>query len=384
MCTTLSAERLMDEARSHSGLDDFGDPWFREPLEVLVGAINAEAGLVSAETQPVQRIRQALADRLRLVALLKRQPEILDEEVRVAGAILGLPRTGSTMLQRLLGASPQLTSGYWWEVAFPLPLDNEAPGDPGPRQVMAMTAVAAFYREWPDFDSIHPLDALAHDEEVLLLDRTFLSSTYDSIMQIPSYGLWMAAQDHRQAYEELKVWLQILQSQSPARRGRSWILKTPHHLMGGLKALLTVFPEAKAIMTHRRIEDVIPSYCSMCAAIGGSYAAHYDLAAEGPYWTRRFSDALHTLIAIREGPMRDRFIDVRYDELTADPLATARSVFARLGLAFTESDARTMTAWLAANRREKRPQHRYAPRTFGLREDSMAADFAFYRNTFEL
>ena len=380
----LCVEQLMDDARRQSGLDDFGALWFLKPLEKLIDAINEEAGLISDDVQPVQRIRQSLTDRLRMVALLKKQPEILEERVEVAGAILGLPRTGSTMLQRMLGASPQLTSAYWWEVTFPLPLDDEIPGDPSQRKSLAVAAVEAFYKEWPDFETIHPMDALAHDEEVILLDKTFLCSTYDSIMQIPSYGFWMAEQDHTNAYEELKLWLKILQHQSFERRGKKWILKTPHHLMGGLSALLKVFPDAKAIMTHRRIEDVIPSYCSMCMSISSSYAKAYDAAAEGPYWTRRFSDALHTLIDMRGGDQSHRFVDVRYDELTEDPLSTARRIFAALNLTFTETDELAMKSWLGTNRRESRPQHRYDPRSFGLSGKTMAADFAFYRDAFQL
>lgn len=383
--TPPGAAQLMEEARRQTGLEDFGDQWFLAPLSRLLTAMAEEARLKAGNSQPHQRIRQALVDRLRCVALLKERPDILREPIRVAGAIVGLPRTGSTLLQRLLAASPKLTSTYWWEAAFPLPLEGEPPGDSSRRKAQAQAAVEAFYREWPDFDSIHPMDALAHDEEVLLIDKSFLSSTYDSIMQIPSYGFWMAQQDHTKAYEELKIWLQILQSQSPQRRQRLWILKTPHHLLGGgLGGLLRVFPDAKIVMTHRRIEELLPSYCSMCTSISSGSAAAYDQTAEGPYWMRRFADALHSLIDMRRGPEGDRFIDIRYDELTADPLATGRRALAALGLEYDDCDHGAMSTWLSSNRRESRRPHRYEPRSFGLSKEEMAGEFAFYRAEFGL
>lgn len=372
----------MARAEAETGLHAFGDPWFVAPLRRLLAAIEAEAGLTGEDDPPVQRIVQSLVDRLRLQDYLARHPGVLREKVEVAAAILGLPRTGSTMLQRLLGSSPQLTSGYWWEVTFPLPLPGEAEGDPTPRQDAARAMVAAFYAAWPDFDSIHPMDAMAHDEDVMLLDKTFLSSTYDSILHIPGYGEWMEAADHRAAYRELRVWLQVLQYQSPARRGRRWILKSPHHLLGGLDGFLAEFPEARAIMTHRAIEEVIPSYCSLCASMTAAHSRNFVPANSGAYWTGRFSRALRRLIDRRAGPEGGRFIDVRYDALQADPLAVAEMIFGRLGLAFGAADRAAMAAWLAENGREKRPPHQYDAAAYGLSADGMRRDFAFYSAAF--
>ncbi|MEJ0048933.1 MAG: sulfotransferase [Rhodospirillales bacterium] len=302
----------------------------------------------------------------------------------VAGAVLGLPRTGSTMMQRLLGSSPQLTSGIWWEVTFPLPFPGELADDPTPRQEAARATVEAFYAQWPEFRSIHPMDAMAHDEDVMLLDKTFLSSTYDSIAWVPSYGFWMAQQDMTRAYQELRVWLQVLQSQSPWRRGQKWILKSPHHLIGGLQGFLDVFPEARGIMTHRRVEEVIPSYCSMCASMTAGDCLAFDAMQLGPYWVKRFSDAMHGLIAARAQQPPGRFIDVSYSAAMEDPVGEACYVMEALGLDFTPADDAAMNAWLAANGREARPPHIYTPQEFGLDPARLAEEFRFYSEAFGL
>ena len=382
--TRITAGSLLDRARHATGLVDFGDPWFLGPLEHLVTSLNKDACLTAADPAVIQRIVYSLGERLSLVETLKRQPHIRDEKVTVAGAILGLPRTGSTMLQRLLGSSPQLTSGYWWEMTFPLPLPGEVPGDPSPRHAAAKATVEAFYAQWPEFRSIHPMDAMAHDEDVMLLDKTFLSSTYDSIAWVPSYGFWMAQQDMTRAYQELRVWLQVLQSQSPWRRGRKWILKSPHHLIGGLQGFLDVFPEARGIMTHRRVEEVIPSYCSMCAAMTAGDAATFDATALGPYWTKRFADAMHGLIAARKTAAPGRFIDIHYTAAMEDPVREAEHVMQALGLEVTKADRDAMNAWLAANGREARPPHIYTPEQFGLEPAKLAEQFRFYTEAFGL
>ncbi len=379
----LSVPALMAQARDTSPHDDFGDPWFMEPLGRLVAAINQEAGLLSPDEAPVQRIVQSLRDRLGLVALIKQHPEIREEQVNVAGAILGLPRTGSTMLHRLLGSSPQLTAGFWWEVMFPLPFPGEEPGAPAPREEAAKELVASFLATWPDFTSIHPIDAMAHDEDIMLLDRTFLSTTYDSIMNIPSYGMWLAGAEMVAAYEELKLWLQVLQTQAPERRRQRWILKSPHHLLGGLHGMMTVFPEAKMIMTHRAVEALIPSYCSMCASMTVAHSSSFNALELGEYWSRRFRLGIEDLMAARLR-QPDRFVDVRYADMLVDPLAQVVRVFEALGLDATDADYAAFNEWLRANPRDARPPHRYTPEEFGLSQARIAENFAFYTSAFAL
>jgi len=379
----LSTAGLMAQALAGSPYSDFGDTWFLAPLGRLVDAMNEEAGLLSPDEAPVQRILQALRDRLGLVELLKRHPEIREERVDVAGAIIGLPRTGSTMLHRLLGSSPQLTAGYWWEVMFPLPFPGEAPGEPAPRQEAAKSLVAQFLESWPDFKSIHPIDAMAHDEDIMLLDRTFYSTTYDSIMNIPSYGYWLAEQEMVQAYEELRTWLQVLQAQSPERRGQRWILKSPHHLLGGLRGMMTVFPEAKMIMTHRNVEALIPSYCSMCASMTVSHSTSFERRAQGAYWSARFKMGIEGMMAAR-ARAPGRFVDVRYADMLVDPVAQVERVFAALGMRVTDADRAAFAQWRDENPRDARPAHRYTPEEFGLTQAQMAEAFAFYTEAFGL
>jgi hypothetical protein len=302
----------------------------------------------------------------------------LDERIDVAGVIIGLPRTGSTILQRLLASSPQLTSGYWWEVTLPLRLPDENSGDPRPRQALAKKLVAEFLANWPGFVSIDPIDAMAVAEEVILLDKSFLSSTYDSMFNIPSYGYWMAEADHHRAYQELRTWLQVLQHQAPERRDRRWILKTPHHLLGGLDGLMGTFADAKIIMTHRAIEDVLPSYCSMCTSFTAPFSSTFNKATYGAHWSKRFTDALRKLMAVRATAAGARFIDVHYQDTISRPVEVCDRVMQSMGLSFTTADEAAARKSLEVNDRDKRPPHRYTPEEFGLDRARIAADFEFY------
>ncbi len=374
---TLSVQALLDRARADTGLDDFGDMWFLAPLEKLVDCVNKEAGLIAPDAGAGMRIASALSDRLKLVKYLKDHPEVLDEKIDVACVVVGLPRTGSTVMHRLLASSPKLTSLYWWETTFPLPFEGEKPGDPTPRQEMAKQVVDHLLESWPDFESIDPIEAMVVAEEVILLDRTFMSSSYDSMMNVPSYGFWMADQDHEAAYRDLLLWIKAIQHQSPWRRGRKWVFKTPHHVLGGMNGLMKVFPGVKLVMTNRDVADVIPSYCSMCASMSVNTSTTYRREDQGAYWTSRFKTGLERFAALRKQLPADQVIDVDYRDTVSDPVGTLEKVMVAVGLGFDEADRAAAEACVAENARDKRPRHKYSAEEFGLTNEQIARDFAF-------
>ena len=380
----LSVPNLLDNACATAGLSDFGDDWFMTPLTKLVEHVNRDAGLTAPDAGGGGRIASALADRLQLVQYLKDNPAALDETIEVACAVIGLPRTGSTVIHRLLSCSPKLTALSWWETAFPLPMPGESLTDPTPRKDAAKGFVDFLLNEWPGFESIDPMDAMAVNEEVVLLDRTFLSTTYDSMMPIHDYGTWQADQDHAPAYRDLELCMKAIQYQR-AQRGmsrRPWVFKTPHHVLGGIEGLLSVWPDVKLIMTHRDVAEVLPSYCSMCASLSVSTSTAYAHEHEGAHWTRRFKTGLERLMVLREILPAGKVIDVRYDETVRDPIRIAERLMSAIGLEVDDADRTAFEGCMAENARENRPKHKYTAADFGLDPEKIASDFAFYHRSY--
>jgi Sulfotransferase family len=382
--TVISVSTLIDQARMASGLTDFGDTWFLTPLEKLIEHVNRDAGLISPESSAGARIQSALADRLQLEQYFKDHPEAANEKVELACAIIGLPRTGSTMVHRLLAASPKLTAPWWWETAFPMPFPGESFAAPSPRQGAAKAMVDWLLTEWPDFESIDPMDAMAINEEVVLLDRTFLSTTYDSMMPIHAYGHWQAEQDHGPAIRDLYRFMQVIQHQRVARGEprRPWVFKTPHYVLGALGGLLQVWPQVKLIMTHRDVAQVLPSYCSMCASLSVNSSTTYRKELQGAHWARRFKEGLERLAEIRARLPEGQIIDVRYEDTVSDPSGTAEQLMTALGCNVDNADRAAFAASIAANAREARPTHRYSAADFGLTPEGIASDFAFYHGKY--
>lgn len=370
----LDVDGLLAAARDKTGLSDFGDEWFVEPLRVLTTALVAEARLSELGVALTrQKLTALLADRLRLRALLSTNPEILEEEVTIAAEICGLPRTGSTLLHRLLAASPHVTSTLSWETSYPLPFPGEGP-EAKVRKQRAQERARLFLQMSPEFGDIHTIEWDGPEEDVILLDRTFTSMSFDSFYQVPTYGDWLRGFDQAPAYRELHQWLQVLQWQDPSRGDRPWVLKSPHHLTA-VDTVLDMFPGCQIVMTHRSAAKAVPSYASMVCAISGQYSDDVDAIAIGHYWRDRFVTTLREYAVARDR-RPDRFVDVRFQNVVADPVAEATRVTQLLGL---PADADAFEAYMARNRPQRHGSHTYTAADFGLAEAELEQDFAFYQ-----
>jgi hypothetical protein len=231
--------------------------------------------------------------------------------------------------------------------------------------------------------SMHPLEPLGYDEEVQLIERSFLCIMYPFYFYVPSYVGWEMEQDHSMAYEELKQWLQILQFQDPSRRGRPWLLKSPHHLLGGgLENALSTFPDAKVLMTHRALEDVIASFCSLQATLIRPASSTFDQRKLGRQAIDWFSAAIRQLIEVRKRMPAGRFVDVQYKDMMSAPLLQFRRVMGLMGLVVRPEDERAAENWMAKHPRDTHPRHKYAPEDYGITRAEIGAATEFYRKAF--
>lgn len=377
-------ESLVAAAVAEAGLDDFGGTWFFANLDRLIVSLNAEAQLsptgVAVATGGLTR---ALVNRLRFIELMKRHPEIDNEEIKVAAVVVGLPRTGSTMLHRMLCAAPGMTGAKWWETQNYTPVAGEAPSDPGPRREAAKAILAYMLDAIPDLMSIHPMDIDQPDEELIIMGQLFSSTLNEGMYLLPSYAKWLMtdASDRVQPYRDLKQILKLLQWADPTRKGARWVLKTPGHLMA-LEAVLDIFPDAKIVMTHRDPVSTVPSYCSMEYSLyrmASDTVTREDVAR---FWTPRLAQLLENFVRVRDASDGSRFIDVRYTDTISDPIGQGEAVLRGAGIEITPQIRASMDEWVEANRREDRAPHKYTLEDFGLTRDDIERRFADYRKRF--
>jgi hypothetical protein len=194
----------------------------------------------------------------------------------------------------------------------------------------------------------------------------------------------MAAQDETRSYQELELWLKLLQYQAPQMQGRRWLLKSVHHFIGrNLATLMKTFPEAAIIMTHRRMEQVIPSLCSVQSMhLRQSGSRSFDQRDMGRRLIEQYQPALADVMALRTQTPAGKFIDVQYRDLLADPIGQFRAIMEGIGLGATPEDLHEVSTWMARNGRETHPPHSYAPEDFGVTAAELRSEFASYHDAF--
>ncbi|MDE0349751.1 MAG: sulfotransferase [Gammaproteobacteria bacterium] len=372
----LDVGTMLVRARKRTGLSDYGDDWFLEPLRVLVDSINGEAQLT-----PVgrwiqrQRIEAALATRLRLEDLLRRHPEIHDIDLGGVIVIAGLQRTGTTTLHRLIASHPKVRAVTAWEGMNPLPLPGDRPDRPRARLRRARWAERGIAYLAPAFFAVHPAEHDAPEEDVLLLDLCFMSQSAEATMQVPSYSRWLAGQDHTRCYEYFRTVLRALAWQRPTRH---WVLKTPHHLEY-LDVLLAVFPQAIVAQTHRDPGQCVASFCSMVAHGRGVFSDRVDPREVAAHWVRKIRNMVDRAAAVRAASDSDRFVDVSYYELLRDPIAQLRRIHERAGIPFGHDVLRAAEDTVRHNPQHRYGRHVYDPASFGLTAESIERCFGSYR-----
>lgn len=380
----FDADALIAEARRRTGLEDLGDPRFREPLERLLLSLEHEARLTPTGRRTWrERVIGNLVTRLSAEAFIARHPEIQGEELAAPLVIVGPTRSGTTRLHRMLSVDPRHFTVLWWENRRPVPEPGSDWRQADPRIALARGEVDQILAAAPQMKAIHPWDPVGPDEDALLCEHAFLSYVPESSVHVPSYRDWMNDADATPAYEFLARMLRILQWQKRERgeTGERWVLKTPQHL-GFIATFFRVFPDARVVQTHRDPLSAVPSAASMYSTLWRIDSEDVDLAAVGRQCRDRLELDLARFLAFRASQPPERFFDVAFDEMERDPIGPVAALYAWLATPFLPETRRRLERWLVDNAREKRPPHRYAFERFGLTREDLAGRFLAYRRRF--
>jgi hypothetical protein len=380
---SLEVEAILAEAERRTGLHDYGDPAFREPLERLMRSLREEARLNAVgRAMQFERNVGLLVNRLRTEEGYRRHPEIEHERIERPLVIVGLARTGTTMLHRMMASDTRWLALLWYESRNPAPFPDSDGAAVDPRITDAEAEVAMMLEGSPDLIAVHPMDAHAPDEEIMLVEHAFTSWNPEAFCRVPRYSEYLEAIDPAPGYRYLVRLLRFLQWQK-RRRGKTatrWVLKAPYHL-GSLDALFAVLPDARVVMTHRDPVQTVPSFASMIRALyvlGSDSVDPLEIAA---HWGGKWARALERAIAARSA-REDRFLDVHYAELVADPMAQVRRIYAHAGLDLTPEAEAQMRQWAVENERDRRPVHAYTLEEFGYTRESLRREFAAYCERF--
>ncbi len=364
----LEPEKLIATAERKCKLSSWPAPHLRA-LPARMSAFNNDAKLSLFGALVVRgQFMRGLTNSLRFEKLIEEHPQIRNEKVARPLFVLGLPRTGTTLLQRLLSMHAGARYLPFWEGYAPLPKVISAGQDGSDGRISgAKRALAVMKWVAPDLAKIHPLE-VEDPEECYLIFRTdgLMPPGFD-FGYLPSYWNWFGAQDHLDAYRLHKQQLQVYQWLD---RREHWVLKCPNHL-SGLQHLLEVYPDARIVYTHRDPVKVIASLCSLTAVAWSTISDDVDLGEVVEFVmaiTQRCQEAGEA--ALKTVP-DEQIIHVEYDDLVSDPVAKAVSIYDRFGYRCDPGLMAKASKWLQLNQRDEHGTHNYALSDFGLREEDV-------------
>jgi hypothetical protein len=353
-------------------LSDEIDELAAEGLSRLADSLDREAGLTTFGRLMIRgTLSTFLEVRLRMRHHLRCHPEILDADLAPAVIVVGMPRTGTTLLYNLMAQDVNARPLLGWESLDPVPTGADAQRvDPRQRRARWIEKGVNWFA--PTLSRIHPFSSEGPEECTWLLANTFVSSVFSMFGQVPSYMQWLwSVGDEAWAwvYRDYREQLLALQHQ---RGGAHWLLKSPSHFLS-LSPLLSTISNAYVITTERDPLEVVPSTCSLFAVFRSISAEHIDAAALGSETLAFLSRGVRRMTAaVSEHP--DRTIQVDFNQLVADKLGTIRTIYDHFGLELTADTLTRMSQWIANDRHL--PTHHYRLDQFGLTEQMVRDRFS--------
>lgn len=379
----LDDAALIRAATRKTGLSDFGDDRFRDPLRRLTESYDREARLTFLGRMIARAdLLRLLEYRLRVEATHKAHPEIVTAPITRPIFVLGLPRTGTSILHELLAQDPASRLPMSWETMYPDPPPERATFDTDPRIAAVDKHLAGVDRLIPDFKSMHPMGALLPQECVAITAFDFASLLFHTTTRLPSYQAWLDDADLTWVYRQHRRWLQYLQWKAPANQ---WVLKSPGHLWA-LDALLAVYPDARIVQTHRDPLKVIASLVSLICTLRSLGTDDIDPKEIGADWTARLARGLEHTIDVRDRLQlpASQVFDVQLPEFLRDEIGTVRRIYEHFGMTLSADAEARMRSFLAANQADKHGRHTYRLALGGLDEATERKRYARYQERFAI
>jgi hypothetical protein len=381
----LSAAALLAGARKETGLERFGDESFLPVMNTLLDDVEKEANLNPfGRFVASSRTLRSLNNRLWANACFEAHPEIRQRKIAAPVIIVGLHRSGTTRLQRMMATDPRLQYLSTWEGINPAPRLNLPDSGRAARHEEVKKSLAARQFMYPGAFTAHPMDADWPEEEMLLLNHSFSGFSPLGLFHVPGYYRWFLEDDKSAAYHYMAELMKLISWSRGEPEDKRWLLKNPQHMLD-LPTLMKTFPDAKLVFMHR---DPIKTVGSILSLSWYYSVQHTDLPCRAwirDTWMDFYEQMARRCIVAREHIPAAQQLDVQYADMNRDWRAVMRRVYDFAGLDFSADTENTMASWLAASEREGlHGGHSYALEDFGTTAGEIDARMKFYREHYAI
>jgi len=379
MTQKFVAEALVEATQKATGLQHFDSESFRAGLDVLL----ADTDKVDYSEAGIEQFRAAiigaLSTRLKSTAYLEQRPKLLERPIERPVFVLGIPRTGTTLLSNLLATDPARRSALTWEIDDPVPPPTTDTLYTDPRALARLEMERKMLAAQPDIGKYYRFSAIYPNECMFFTAHDFKALIWEGRGRLPNYRDWLFQTDMTSTYQYHKRFLQLLQAEAPG----TWNLKMPSHALW-IPTLLKIYPDARLIWTHRDPLTATGSFCSLMRMGNQAFGANPDIEWLGENYPWQAVQHANRIMDARERLGHERIIDVHYADLVRDPIPTVRKLYASLGDEFTPEAESRMHAWLADNPQEKFGKHEYKLAQFGLTAQKVRGMFERYLSKYEV
>ena len=359
-------EEMHEEATRRTGLTDFGPDDYRRPFAMLAEHLASPELTQAGYDYVYGEMVGALVGRLVREDEWKKHPEHKDEKIERPVVICGIPRTGTTALHKVMSMDPQFQGLDNWLTSWPKPRPPRETWAQEKGFQMAKAALEKFFKDVPGMLVTHEMVADEVDECLEVLRHDFVCNRFPSSFNIPEYDAWYQAQDEKPCYRRLADTVRLI----GLNDRRTWLLKNPGHF-AEMEALLSVFPDARVIITHRDPVKSIPSLTSLLSDLRRMVYKDPDLTLMGPRETAYWGKAKDRTEALRKTLPTGQFIDINHSDFHADPIGAVRKIYDYFGLDLKPEVEQKMKDWLAANPAGKHGKHTYEITDYGVTEQDV-------------
>ncbi len=364
--------------------------WMRQALRQLVGAMKApDAKLLEDRLSDIVfELSRFLRQNAELARERQQHPEIKREEILRPVFIVGINRTGTTYLHRLMSRDKRFWVLRLYEYAEPVLYTGEyatiagTPDDPRRARMQGMLDASGILEV---LEGVHDFNVDEPEEDFPIFRMAFSAWVSTARFHIPEYGQWLAANGSGDVYAYHRRTIQQFawqRRQQPPGRSAQWLFKMPFHLLE-LETLIETYPDALFIQTHREPSQFMGSWNSLVERVRSQSSEPIppqELGAEQlAFMSNMMDKAVDFRLAHPE--LEDRWMDVNYFDLIEDPFGAVRSIYKHFGWPLEQAAVDTMEEWQFQQdeQRQTGTRHRYDLKDYGLTAEAVNDAFARYR-----
>ncbi|MGA9676067.1 MAG: sulfotransferase [Mycobacterium sp.] len=372
-------------AANRTGLAEIDSDSWRDGLAIMLDDLNSSPAFTPFGRERVlDDATNALGRRMQVHAYIEAHPEVLDAPVERPLIVLGMPRTGTTVISYLLDQDPARRSLLHWQCVDPIPPASTETLRTDPRCLALLEEQRKIVEmvKQAKMPLPHWEDADGPTEDMFIHNQDFKGLSWDSFLPTDRYARWLFDEtDMTSTYEYQKRYLQVLQSTAPG----TWSLKMPSHSVH-IEALLKVFPDARLIWAHRDPFKATGSLCNLWR-LPQSLVMNTELVDQtemgrAAMWQMRYH--VDRPLRARDRIGDERFFHMYYHEMMRDPMDVMRRIYEWADEPLTAETEARMRNWLAGHPQDLFALNTYSLDQYGLSVEQLEPIFAEYLHAFDI